>query len=77
MFKEYIIVEVFLISLSIGLLYVYLVEPKHQIIQVYPTPYNHDKIQFRDKADNCYSFKPTIIPCPEDKTKVKRIPMQK
>tara|TARA_A100001015_G_scaffold320403_1_gene446637 strand:- start:288 stop:515 length:228 start_codon:yes stop_codon:yes gene_type:complete len=74
MFLKYISVPVFLISVLIGLLYVYLLTPSPTIIYVYPTPDNVDKIIYKDKADNCFSFKPLEVSC--SNKNVKNIPIQ-
>ena len=74
MFLKYISVPVFLISILIGLLYVYLLTPSPTIIYVYPTPDNVDKIIYKDKADNCFSFKPLEVSC--SNKNVKNIPIQ-
>ena len=45
----------FLISLLIGLLFMYLDNGKRKI-NVYPTPSNINKIEYKDKAENCYEY---------------------
>jgi len=35
-------------------------------IFVYPTPQNISTIQYKDVADNCFSFVSKEIPCPND-----------
>ena len=44
-------VYVFLISLAIGTLFVYLSVPNPTIIYVYPTPDNIEKVKFQYKVD--------------------------
>jgi hypothetical protein len=67
MFK-YIDLRVFLVTLAIGMLYIYISdEYKHTII-IYPTPDNINEYQFKDKTDNCFSYKMNEVKCPsEDK----------
>ena len=77
MFSNYINIPVFLISLAIGLLFVYLFQPELSVIYVYPTPNNNNKIQYKDKADNCFKFNSEEVECPKDITKIKKIPIQK
>ena len=67
--------KVFLIALFIGLVYVFIDSSKEKIT-VYPTPSNIDRVQFKDKADNCYEYELEDIPCPSDKSKIKEIPVQ-
>ena len=67
---------IFIISLSIGLLFVYLSTPPPTVIYVYPTPDNIDKVEYKDKADNCYQFKSTEVSCMNNED-IKTIPIQK
>jgi hypothetical protein len=71
---KYISFPLFLISLSIGLLYTYLSRPDMHVIYIYPTPDMQDDVQFKDTADMCYSFKAKKVKCP--RTDVKIIPVQ-
>ena len=76
MLGKYINIPVFLISLSVGILFVYLFQPDLKVIYVYPTPDNLNKIQYKDKVDNCFKFEAQEIQCPNDKSKIKDIPVQ-
>jgi hypothetical protein len=65
MFK-YIDLRIFLITLAIGLFYIYISdEYKHTII-IYPTPDNTDEYQFKDKSNNCFSYEMKEVKCPND-----------
>ena len=77
MFFKYISFKVFLVSLSIGLLFAYLSSPTPTIIHVYPTPDNASSIEYIDKANNCFKFNPIEVKCPSDKSLIKDIPIQK
>jgi len=77
MFFKYISIKVFLISLALGLLFVYLSSPTPTIIYVYPTPDNVERIEYKDKASNCFKFKATEVKCPSDSNLIKKIPVQK
>lgn len=77
MFLKYINIKVFLISLALGLLFVYLSTPDPTVIYVYPTPDNVDKINYKDKADNCFKFESAEVACPKNKADIKTIPLQK
>ena len=66
-------VYVFLISLAIGTLFVYLSAPTPTVIYVYPTPDNIDKVEYIDKAQNCYQFKASEVKCSSES---KEIPLQ-
>lgn len=77
MFFKYISFKVFLVSLSLGLLFAYLSTPEPTIIHVYPTPDNVSKLEYIDKANNCFKFDATEVKCPSDKSLIKQIPIQK
>ena len=76
MFDKLFSLPIFLISLAIGLLFVYLNEPQGDIIYVYPTPDNANNIEYKDQAGNCFEFSANKIECPSDKADIKNIPIQ-
>ena len=76
MLGKYINFPVFLVSLAIGILFVYLFKPELNVIYVYPTPDNQNKILYKDKTDNCFKFNAEQVKCPDDTTKIKNIPIQ-
>lgn len=63
MFFDYIDFNYFLVSLTIGLFFIYIMGPEQPVIVVYPTPENQNKYQYIDKADNCYTFKAKETEC--------------
>ena len=73
---KFINFQIFIISLAIGLLYVYLTIPAKKVVFVYPTPDNTDDVQYIDKANNCHKYKYTEVSC-SGKQKVKHIPVQR
>ena len=78
MFKNFlsiINIKVFLISLLIGLLFMYLDNGKKDVY-VYPTPSNIDEIEFKDKADNCFEYSLEKVKCPSNKAEINNIPLQ-
>lgn len=75
MFK-YINAKAFLISLFLGLFAVYITMPDLRIIKVYPTPENAQIIQYRDKANNCFSIKEREVACPSNIEEISKIPVQ-
>lgn len=77
MIFQFISLKTFLISMAVGLLFVYLSNPEPTIIYVYPTPDNAGQIEYRDKADNCFKFEAKEVQCPSDKKLIKTIPIQK
>ena len=76
MLGKYIDLKIFIISLALGLLFVYLWRPKEKVIYVYPTPDNVDKLVYKDKVDNCFKFTAHEVKCPSDTNKIKDIPLQ-
>jgi hypothetical protein len=73
---KHISLPIFLVSLSIGLFYVYISVPNPKIIYVYPTPDNIRNFQFKDNADNCFSFNAKEVSCAGAKGQIKKIPVQ-
>lgn len=76
MFFDLISFPAFLISLVIGLFIVYVFNPTPNVIYVYPTPENIDKLQYKDYANNCYEFISKEVKCPNDKKLMNIIPVQ-
>ena len=59
-------VPVFLVSLILGLLYMYFIAYDNKEIIVYPTEDNKDLFQFKDKVDNCFQLRQSIVKCSND-----------
>ena len=76
MLFNYISLPVFIISLAVGLFFVYILGPETKTIYIYPSPENVDKILFKDKADQCFSFKPEEVECPSDSSLFAKVPIQ-
>jgi hypothetical protein len=76
MLLNYISLPVFLISFGIGLLFAYILGPEQKKVYIYPSPENINKIMFKDKAENCFSFKEEEIECPTDLSSLFNIPLQ-
>ena len=71
MIFKYLDVKLFLIGLSVGLLYIYLAEEYKKVIVIYPTPNNIDKYQYKDKSDECFSYELTEVQCPTEYNEIK------
>ena len=66
----------FIVSLAVGLFFVYILGPEEKIIYIYPSPENINKILFKDKADNCFELQQQQVQCPSDKSLLAKVPMQ-
>ena len=77
MIFKYIDIKLFLLSLSIGLFYIYISEEYKKVIVIYPTPQNVDKYQYKDHSDECFSYELNEIKCPSDSSKYKEIHIQR
>ena len=76
LFESYIYLPVFFISFFIGLFFIYMTGAETKTIYVYPTPSNMKKIQYKDKAGECFQFKPKETHCPINPLDIKTIPVQ-
>ena len=76
MLLNYISFPVFFISLVIGLFFTYIMGPDMKVIYIYPSPENVEKMLFKDKADNCFYFRPTEVKCPSNESEISQIPIQ-
>ena len=63
MVLQFINLKAFLISLSIGLLYIYLSEEYKKVVIIYPTPDNVNDYD-KDTANNCFSYQLQETDCP-------------
>lgn len=73
---RYISIPIFLVSFAVGLVFVHLFGPEIKTIYVYPTPETVDKVLFKDKAGNCFSFEEKSVACPRDPSLLKHTPIQ-
>lgn len=73
---KYIKLNIFIISLALGLFAVYVTMPDTRKIYVYPTPDNIEVLQYKDKTDTCFQFKQSEIECPKNDAEIMKIPVQ-
>lgn len=55
----------FIISFCLGILIVYVLQPKTQIIYKFPSP-NTIEQKYKDNTNNCYKFDFEEVQCTED-----------
>jgi hypothetical protein len=77
MLFKYINLKIFIISLAVGLFYIYITDEYKPIMVIYPTPENIKEYQYKDKTDNCYTYDLNEVECPEDSTKFQTVKVQK
>ena len=68
-------VKVFLVSLFIGLIFIYLNDDKTKVT-VYPTPSNIHKVEYKDRAENCFEYMMEEVNCPSKKSEINNVPVQ-
>jgi len=73
---RFIRIPVFIVSLAIGLLFVYIFNPDKRKIFVYPSPENVNNIQYKDSTGACFEFKQTKLKCPEKESDISKVPAQ-
>lgn len=73
---KYISVPVFIISFLLGMVYIYISVPPTRKILIYPTVDNESKFQYKDKAENCFTFVAKEEKCPFNTGSLKKIPIQ-
>jgi len=76
MIFKYLNIKLFIVSLSVGLLYIYLSEEYKKVILIYPTPDNINKYLYKDKADSCFKYELSKVTCPADKELYKNVGIQ-
>ena len=74
--QQYISLPIFIISLAIGLFFVYIMGPDMKTIYVYPNPDNVGKVQYKDRADNCFQYQSAEVKCPINPSLIKSTPIQ-
>lgn len=73
---KYIHIPAFLLSLAFGLFAVYITMPDTRSILVYPTHENANMLQYRDKANTCFSISEEQVKCPVSEKEITKIPVQ-
>ena len=76
MLLNYIDLRIFMVSLAVGLFFVYILGPEMKTVYIYPSPENITKILFRDKAEQCFNLQPQEVECPNDSSLFAQVPVQ-
>jgi len=64
----------FILSLTIGLFYVYITNPPKNIIYKFPSPLNTENTIYKDNSNLCFKFESKRSECPIDKSLIKEQP---
>jgi hypothetical protein len=72
---KYINIPIFILSLAVGIFFVYIYQFDKRVIYVYPKPDNVDYIQYKDSAGTCFNIKQANTKCPAD-SEISKIPAQ-
>jgi hypothetical protein len=62
--SKYVNIPVFLVSLAVGLIGVYLSDPFKRKVYLYPSPDNVDILQYKDKTGACFVYEQRQVKCP-------------
>ena len=73
---KYINIPVFIIAFALGMFAVYIFDPDNKKIIVYPTHENAHLLNYRDKANNCFSIEESNVIRPSKKSDISSIPPQ-
>jgi len=65
----------FLISFCIGMFIVYIKQVPKRVVYKHPTPYNAGKVIYKDDSNGCFKYEMEEIPCPKDKSIIKKHPV--
>lgn len=76
MLGKFVSIPVFLVSLAIGLFFVYVYVPDSRTVYVYPTPNNVKETQYRDALGNCFEYEAEETACPPSAADISVVPPQ-
>ena len=77
MLFDYINFKLFLLSLTIGLFFVYIIDVPKRVIYIKPNVDNVDKVMYKDSSDSCFRYVSHQVTCPTDKSKIENVKLQK
>jgi hypothetical protein len=76
MLLTYLSLPVFIISLLLGLIFIYILGPEIKTIHIYPTPERFNKMMVKDGSSNCFMYNQSEVTCPINPTLIHNIPIQ-
>jgi hypothetical protein len=71
---KYLNIPVFIVSLAVGLFFVYVYSEDKRKIMVYPTPDNVNTLQYKDETGTCFEFKEKSVKCPANESEIAKVP---
>lgn len=75
MLSNKIYLNVFIMSLAIGIFLLYILGDDRKTVYIYPNIDTYKNILFHDtQSDLCYQYKPIQIKCPTDSSKIIELP---
>ena len=72
---KFIDLTIFIISLSIGFLFIYLMGAHKKVVHIYPSPENWEEVIMQDKSKSCYKFAQSNVKCPNS-SEITEFPIQ-
>ena len=54
---------------------VYIKQVPKRVVYKHPTPYNAGKVIYKDDSNGCFKYEVEEIPCPKDKSIIKKHPV--
>ena len=66
---------IFLLSLFIGIFFVYIITPPPKVIVKHPTPENSGRVIYKDEAHNCFKIISNEVSCPKNTKDIKTMPV--
>lgn len=73
---KFINIPVFIISLTLGIFFVYISNPRPNVVFVYPNPDNLNDIQYKDRTGACFGFSSEEVSCPSNEKDIRKYPIQ-
>ena len=66
----------FLLGLTFGIFFVYILKPPAMVITKYPNVENAGKIIYRDRNGTCFQYDTNIVDCDKSEDRIKPYPLQ-